>query len=109
MLNKNMTAISEAVSRQALSLKPCIASRFVEAQIESQMRESFSAMADDMIINGEEPPETEPLTLEAICEAVDRLGLGRNPSNPFPPEHALHDAWRFADSLKFRRAMEYPS
>lgn len=109
MLNKNMTAISEAVSQQALSLKPCIVSSIVQTQIESQMRESFSAMADDMIINGEEPPEVEPLTLEAICEAADRLGLGRKPSNPFPPEHVLHDAWRFADSVKYRRVVEYPS
>jgi len=108
MLNKNMTAISEAVSQQALSLKPCIVSSIVQAQIESQMRESFSAMADDMVMNGEEPPEAEPLTTEGILDMIDRHGLGRESRNPYPPEHVLHDAWKFADSAKYRRLMEYP-
>lgn len=100
MLNKNMTAISEAVSQQALRLKPCIVSSIMQAQIESQMGESFSAMADDMNINGEEVPQAEPLTYEGLLGMIDSLELGRKPRNPYPPEHPLHAAWSFADNVE---------
>lgn len=100
MLNKNMTAISGAVSQQALSFKPCIVSSIMQAQIESQMRESFSAIPDDMIINGEEAPQAESITHESLIQMIDRLGLGHRPRNPYPPEHPLHAAWSFADSVE---------
>lgn len=57
MINEGVTAISEAVSQQAKSYQLSVAGRLIEAQLS----ESFTDMADDMITNGEEPPEAEPL------------------------------------------------
>ncbi|MDW0357784.1 MULTISPECIES: hypothetical protein [Vreelandella] len=83
MINEGVTAISEAVSLQAKSYQPSVVGRMLEAQV----RGSFTAMADDMILNGEEPPEAESLTYEGLLEMIDRFGLGCQPRNPYPPEH----------------------
>lgn len=91
--------IVETVSQQVESVKPCLASSTMKALIDLQMRESFEAMADDMITNGEQPPEPKPLTREGIQEIIHRYGLGE-PRNPFPPEHPLHVAWSFASSVE---------